>query len=61
MKPLFLIPLFFAIPVQKQAIEPMFYEERMIGVKVYDGVTHYEENGKTVYYIPAKTLEKLPR
>lgn len=57
---IFASTLLLTLP-SKPKIEPMFYEERMIGVVVREGITHYQEDGKTVYYISAKTLKELPR
>jgi len=44
----------------KPLIEPMFYEEHLMGVIVRSGIVSYQESGKTVYYIPAKVLRTLP-
>lgn len=43
----------------KPSIEPMIYEEEIYGFVVRDGIRHYEEDGKTVYYIEARTVKKL--
>ena len=61
MKVLLLAAPLLIATATKPAIEPMFYEERMIGVVVREGITQFQENGKTVYYISAKTLKELPR
>ena len=47
--------------LDKPRVEPMFYEERMIGVIVREGIIQYQEDGKTVYYIPNSILKELPR
>lgn len=54
-----IITLIFAIGSNKPLIEPMIYEDEIYGFVLREGVRHYEENGRTVYYIDVKTVKKI--
>jgi hypothetical protein len=71
MKYLFLIALFCAaamagpdgsiIIYTQPSIEIMKADDRVIGVKLREGVIEYKEAGKPVYYVTGKTLKEVVR
>lgn len=57
MKYLFFLSLIVA--TSRPSIEPMYYEEELYGAVVREGVKHYEEDGKIVYFISVKQIKNL--
>lgn len=55
----YILFIFLIVGTSRPSVEPMFYEEELYGAVVREGVKHYEEDGKIVYFIDIKRIKAL--